>query len=105
MLSGWKSVVYKCHERSIVKPCPDLKTKKICPAGDNPYHTFIDYGVMDTNVKLKSQGGTGGYSKCYSEDSCMQMLMIEKGWITSPTCTTCGRRRADEEYVTMNLEV
>merc|ERR1719319_2047800 len=56
----------KCEPKNWLEKQGNRRDYEICPAGDNPYHTFIEYGVMDTNVPLKSSGGTGGYSKCYS---------------------------------------
>jgi len=97
----------KCEPKNWLEQQPSAKDYEICPNPKNPYHTYTtDYRTMASDiVDSKSYGGTGGLSKCYSDDSCQQILITQNGWITSPRCTTCGRRRAGFEYVTMKLEV
>jgi len=101
-----KNPAVKCEPKNWLEKQGDAKDYEICPSTTNPYHTYTKYGrYMTTNLEGKWNGGTGGLSKCYSKDSCLNMLITQNGWITSPRCTTCGRRRADIEYVTMTLEV
>jgi len=97
----------KCEPKNWLEQQPSARDYEICPQPKNPYHTYTtDWQTMASDiVDSKSYGGTGGLSKCYSDDSCKQILITQNGWITSPRCTTCGRRRADLEYVTMTLEV
>jgi len=93
----------KCEPKNWLERQSNAKDFEICPRTDNPYHTWAYVNFIGSNLNWKSEGGTGGYSKCYSRDSCMTILSVNHNWLA-----TGGRRLEEDpelEYVTMQMDV